>query len=112
MRMLNAGDLRHTITLQQRAAGKDAFGQAVETWETFLVTRAEVTPLVGTELFAAGQTQAPAELRVRMRYAPGITAAMRFEWDSVLYAITNVIDARGEHNTLELLGASLKKDTR
>jgi len=39
---LAAGDLRHSISIQAPSSTRDAFGQAISTWNTILTTRAKI----------------------------------------------------------------------
>ena len=79
--------LRHRVTLQSRAAGQDAAGQQLDTWVDTLACWAEITRLGGRELIAAQAVAAEATHQVRMRYAPGLTAAMRIVYGSRIFAI-------------------------
>lgn len=112
MNLLNAGDLRHTVTLQRRAAGKDVLGQATGAWETAATVRASVEPLRGRELFAAGQNAAPVDMRIRIRYMSGVDATMRIMWEGEAYGIVSVINVGGLCHTLELMVASKLRDTQ
>ena len=113
MNLINAGELRHEITLQQRVVTpKNALGQAGGGWADVVTVRASVDPLRGRELFAAGQTLAPVEVRVRLRYITGVTPAMRFMWDGVAYGISSVINVAGLCHTLEIMATSALRDTQ
>jgi SPP1 family predicted phage head-tail adaptor len=39
---IQAGDLRHAITIQSPSATRDAAGQPISTWDTVLSTRAKI----------------------------------------------------------------------
>lgn len=112
MKLLRAGDLRNSVTLQRRVTGKDALGQSRATWEDVATVRASVEPLKGRELFAAGQTLAPVDMRVRTRYLSGVTAGMRLVWSGVAYGITAVINVDGLGHTLELMATSQLRDSQ
>jgi SPP1 family predicted phage head-tail adaptor len=102
--------LRHRVTLQQRVAGVDALGQAVETWATLAEVWAAVEPLRGRELFAAAQAQAPTTVRITVRYLAGLTAAARVLWEGKAHDVEAVIDVEGAHEKLELMCTTALKD--
>lgn len=74
---MRAGRLRKRIIIEERAATQDAAGQPVGAWTTFWACSADVQPLSGRELLAAQAVESAVSHRVRLRYTPGITAAMR-----------------------------------
>lgn len=77
---LNAGQLDRRITIQARAAGKDARGQANGAWAnigTNPTVWAMPMPAKGREYFAAGQMQDEGGMAWRIRYRTDIAASMR-----------------------------------
>ena len=76
--MPRAGQLRHRVTIRAPGAPvPDGYGGHTPGPPTEVATVwAAVEPLEGTERLRAMQTQADATHRVRMRYRPGLTAAM------------------------------------
>jgi SPP1 family predicted phage head-tail adaptor len=101
---ISAGELDQLVTIQQRSTTKDAVGQQVETWSTFLANVwAAARPLRGAEFFAAGQTQAQETILFRIRYRDGVTSGMRVVWRGQPYALTAPpVDVEGAKHTLEL----------
>ena len=83
--------LRHRITIEQKTAGADAWGQPVETWETVAIVPAEVWPLSGREYIAAQAEQAGVTTRITIRYQAGIEPAMRVTHDGKTYNIRAVL---------------------
>ena len=80
--------LRHRITIEQKTAGADAWGQPVETWETVAAeVPAEVLPLSGREYIAAQAEQAGITTKITIRRMDGITAAMRITHEGAIYNI-------------------------
>jgi len=57
----------------------------------------------GRELVAAKEVHSEAEVRIRMRYRAGVTAAMRCALDGVYYSILVVLDKALRHIELELV---------
>lgn len=112
---ITASDLRHQITIEHRAADADnALGEAVPDWQPLATgVWAQKQPLRGREYFAAGQMQTPADVRYRIRYRAGITAAMRLVDDGQLFDIVGEpIDVDGAGITLELMCTSGVRDGR
>ena len=109
---LNAGQLDQRVTLQARVAGVDARGQGTETWADLATVWAQVTPLRGREYFAAGQTQTPADVRMRLRYRADVTPAHRVVWRGVPHDIVSVADMMAGAEMLELLCVAGVKDGR
>lgn len=83
--------LRHRITIERKAAGADAWGQPVETWETVAIVPAEVWPLSGREYIAAQAEQAGITTKITIRYQAGIEPAMRITHDGKAYNIRAVL---------------------
>lgn len=79
MRQLQAGDLRHQVTLQRPGGTQDALGQRVTTWTDVLTVPAKVEPLAGRDAFLARQNQASTTHRVTMWWAPPL-AEMNASW--------------------------------
>ncbi|MBK8773118.1 MAG: phage head closure protein [Rhizobiales bacterium] len=99
-----AGLMDQRITLQAPSASVDSLGQRVETWATVVALWANVQPLRGREFFAAGAINSEAQVRVRIRYRAGVTAAWRVLWKGVPHAIVaEPVDVNGGRHTLELL---------
>lgn len=100
---MNAGDLRHRVTLQKRVQGFDPIGQPIEGWDDVATVWAAVEPLRGREYLAAGAMQSSVEVRIRMRYRPGITSAMRVAFDGDVYDIKAVIEVNTRREELQLM---------
>jgi SPP1 family predicted phage head-tail adaptor len=78
---MQAGNLRHRITIEQRTEVQDpATGNLSETWTPvpgFVRIAGEVLPDRASEFFAAKQIQATMNAMVRMIYQPGVRTDMR-----------------------------------
>ncbi len=107
-----AGALAHRVTIQQRVAGVNALGQAVQSWADYLTVWANAEPLRGREFFAAGQTQSEVSARFTIRWRQGITAAMRVVWRGQAYDVAAVIETQGQQQMLELMCSSGVGDGR
>lgn len=113
MKELEPVRLDQQITIQQRAGGVDALGQASETWNAVYTSIwASAEPLTGREFFAAGQTQAEVTTRFRVRYRADIAPTMRVVWRGQPYDIVAVLDREGAKHMLELMCVSGGRDGR
>lgn len=88
---MEAGKLRHRVTLQRATDVTDTFGQPLPTWTTFAVVWAAVEPLTGREYLQAQQQQAETTTRIRIRERAGVSERMRVAWGSHVYDIDAVI---------------------
>ena len=88
---LNAGQLDRRITIQARASGNDARGQANGAWTDSATVWAMPMPKQGREFFAASQLQSELGFAWRVRYRTDITAAMRVIEGDDAYDIQAVV---------------------
>lgn len=94
---MNAGKLRHRITLQRRDVTQDAFGAPVDTWTDVATVYASIDPLKGSQLLAAQAFGNETKAKIIIRYRPGITADMRVVFGAKIYDIHEIINP-GECN--------------
>lgn len=105
--MPGAGYLDQRLTLQQRAAGQDALGDASGAWQTVATVWAHAKPLRGREFFAAGQLQAALDVQFTIRYRADVATTWRVLWRGVPHEIVSPpIDVDGRREYLELMCAS------
>ena len=100
---MRAGELDQRVTLQRREQGEDEAGQPFEDWVNVAAVWAAVRPLRGREIIAADAVAAISDVRVIIRYRPGITSAMRVQHGTDTYGIESVIDVKSGRRELELL---------
>ena len=100
---MRAGTLDQRVTLEQRVEGQDEAGQPFEDWLPYLSAWAAVYPLRGREIVAADAVAAISDVRVILRYRPGITPAMRVQHGSDTYSIATVINVNSANREIELL---------
>lgn len=94
---MQAGKLRHLVTLQTATLTKDGRGQDIETWaNTVTDCPAEVVKLSGRELERAIQTSAEATWKVRIRHMDGLSTDMRIAYNGRTFEILDInnIDER------------------
>lgn len=77
---MEAGKLRHRITIKQKTVVRDEFGGEQITWTALYTVWSEVMPLSGAEVVRFGLEEAEATVRVRMRYRSGIMPKMIVSW--------------------------------
>lgn len=100
---MRAGSLNQCITLEQRVEGEDAAGQPYDYWDTVGTVWAAVHPIRGRELIAADAVTSITDVRVILRWRPGLTPAMRIRHGDDTYNIASVIHVRSEKREVELL---------
>jgi len=100
---MRAGDLRHTIVIEQKGATLDSFGGESTTWSTVKTMYGEVMPLSGREREAAQAIHPDISHQVTVRYQPLFAnpvsvANMRLRFGSRIFNILAPlnVDERGE----------------
>jgi SPP1 family predicted phage head-tail adaptor len=89
---LQAGRLRHRVTIQRKTVGQDSAGGMTETWTDFVKNaNAAINTVTGRESVASQQIMAKYSTEISVRWRPGITATMRVLHGSVVYNIEGVI---------------------
>lgn len=94
-KLLNAGDLRHRVAIQQRIEGEqDPDSGAIPwTWETLYANvPAQKLPLSAREFEAAAAIQAEQSVRFVLRWMPAVVPKMRLLLDGIAYNINGVIE--------------------
>lgn len=100
---MEAGRMRHRITIQYKVVVKDTYGAETITWTTYHSCWAEIEPLTGREFLESRQTQAEEMLRMTTRYKSGITPAMRVSWSSRYFDIQSVIEVEELGREIQLM---------
>lgn len=100
---MQAGKLRHRVTVEQASTVANAFGEPAETWAPFATVWASREDLSGREQFLAQQWRADVTTRFVVRYVAGLTPAMRINDGGTLYNINSIADADGRARTLTIL---------
>lgn len=91
--MLEAGALRHSVTIQSRSSTQDSAGQPLLTWSDVATVWASIKMLSGV---ATLRTHADADLSItrasiRIRYRADVNAGMRVKHGTNYYAIKSVL---------------------
>ena len=66
-------------------------------------TWAAIDPVSGRELYAAEQSQSEVTHKVRLRYRPGLTTAMRISRGKRRFKILSIIDWEERHESLLMM---------
>ena len=95
---MQAGKLRHVVTIQTASESQDSFGEPIKTWGSNSTAWASIQPLSGRELLTAQQYYAEATHRVIMRHSTAITPAVRLKFGTRYLQVNSVSDRdeRGE----------------
>jgi SPP1 family predicted phage head-tail adaptor len=101
---MQAGRLRHRVTIQQEAVIKGALGGQAKSWVDVVTVWEAVEPIRGREFFAAQQVNSEVTHRVTIRYRTGVTAKMRLVFQGrVLDISAPPIDVEERHRDLQLM---------
>jgi SPP1 family predicted phage head-tail adaptor len=89
---MKVGRLRHRIGLQEFITSQDSDGAVTEDWLTVANgLPAEITAMSGREFVAAQAIQAEVDTRIKIRFRPGVKAAMRAVHRETVYDIQAVM---------------------
>jgi SPP1 family predicted phage head-tail adaptor len=91
---MKVGRLRHRVTLQEfiNDPEPDSDGAVTEDWFTVASgISAEITAMSGREFVAAQAIQSEVDTRIKMRFRPGLKAAMRVLHREVTYNIEAIM---------------------
>jgi SPP1 family predicted phage head-tail adaptor len=101
---MDAGRLRHRVTIQSVTETRDTSSGAISTsWADVATVWAAVEPLSGREFLAAQAGQSEVVARILIRYMAGVTAKMRVVHGARIYNIHAVLadkESGAEHLTL------------
>lgn len=101
---MNAGELRHSITIEQAVETQDGYGAPAVTWTPFAAQRrAKVEPLSGREYFAAQAMQATIDTKITLRYLAGVTPKMRVTYAGRVFDIDTPINVDERNRWLILM---------
>lgn len=100
--MIRPGDLRERVTVQIASGTTNALGETVLAWSDSSAVWASVEGVSAREALNAGQQEVTVSHRVRLRYLPGLTQAMRFSWRNRTLEIVSLLEHanRSEHEAI------------
>lgn len=99
---MQAGKLRHRVTIRRATETVDSYGQAAKTYADLATVYAAVQPLTATELIAANQQQAMVTHKITMRYR-SLLHTDQIIHDSRTFEIGSIINLDERNVTLEVL---------
>jgi len=93
--MMEAGKLRHLVTVQVNSPTQDAMGHPVESWTSSSTAYASIEPMSGRELATRQGLTSTVSHRIRMRYL-SLTPQQRITFGARVFAVNVVrnIDER------------------
>jgi SPP1 family predicted phage head-tail adaptor len=101
---MQAGDLRHQITLLRKTATKNARGGEVIAYESAAVVPAAASPIQGREYQMMGMAGSDVEIRFTIYYRSDVRTDWRVKWRDVEYEIVSPpIDVKAQKQWLELM---------
>jgi len=101
--LMDAGRMRHRVSIQQVTETKDTYGATTRTWATIATVWAAIEPIAGREYFYAQQVQSNVSHRVTIRHRAGVTPKMRIMHDSRTFEIESVRNLGERDRWLELM---------
>lgn len=96
---MQAGRLRHRVTLQKKSVTRDAMGGESVTWVDQATNEpAAIEPLSARDRFLAQQAQPELTVRIRLRYRAEVSAEWRVKYGTRIFAIVAPPINVGERN--------------
>jgi SPP1 family predicted phage head-tail adaptor len=96
---MQAGRLRHMVTLQQKTATRDEFGGEIETWTDVLSAFAEIDPWLMRERLTMRRQTGESAIGFRVRSSVTASLGDRLVFDGVNYNVVDIdpsLKHRGE----------------
>lgn len=105
--MIDPGKMRHRVTFLEYDGARGDYGESLDAdpkhWRDVFAAWAAVDPVSGKEFYEAGQQQSMVTHKVRLRYRPGITTAMRLRHRERVLEIVSVINWEERNESLLLM---------
>ena len=102
---MNAGDLRHLITIETPTITQGDYGEPTVVWSTFKTIRVSIEPLRGREFFDSEKFNSEVTHKIKMRYLGGLTSKMRIKFGTRYFNILSVININERNRELHLMCA-------
>lgn len=90
--MIDAGQLRERIVVQQANESRNRLGETTYAYSTFAEVWASVTGVTAREFLLASTQQTEITHRIRMRFLAGLTNQMRISWRGRTLQIISVLE--------------------
>lgn len=89
---MQAGKLRHRITIEQKTITQDNTGAMVEEWNELATVWAQVSPLSAREAMQAAALNSTQTARMIIRWRDDLDATMRIKYRGEIYEIEGLIE--------------------
>ena len=100
---MEAGKLRHLVTLQRKTGAVDTWGEPTDTWTDLASVWASIQPMAGREAFTGLELQALDMVRIGIRYTSGLVPTDRVNWNGRLYDILAIHNKDERNRAMELV---------
>lgn len=88
---MQAGKLRHRVTLRESTEAQDTYGESIKTFADVATVWAEVVQLSGREYLQAREAGAETTTRITIRKRSGVHEKMRITWGTHSYDVDAVL---------------------
>ncbi len=99
---MNAGDLRHRITVERPVRTRNGAGETLVTWEEAFTVWADVQPLKAWQIERAAQVEMRRSHLLRIRYIANVGGDWRVRWGDAILNITGIVNPGGRNVELEI----------
>ena len=100
---MQAGRLKHRITIQQQIKSQNAMHEWITTYEDWATIWASIEPNRGRMYFEAKQANSEVEGRIIIRYRKGVLPTMRVTYGDKIFNIISIIHPKENQRELNLL---------
>lgn len=100
---MQAGKLKHRITLQKEVKSKNDFNEWVTTYADWVTIWGEILPAVGSNYYASKQIDAKVDGVVKIRYREGVLPTMRIKYGNRYLSIVSIVQPQEGRRELHLM---------
>ena len=101
---MEAGKLRHTISIQQQSTAQDSYGEAISTMtDIYANIKASISPLNGREFFSGEKFNSEITHKITMRYKANLLPKMKVKFGNRFFDIENIINLDERNIQLTLM---------
>ena len=99
---MDAGLMRHKITVQKLSQTQNEFGEVEQSWVTVVAARASINAFSERDFLAGMSEQVEATHKVTIRYDKLVDRTMRIEFGSRHFSILHIRDPWEKHQEMIL----------
>lgn len=100
---MEAGLMRHKVTVKKRREEKNEFGGYGEKWDDVITIRASIAPVSGREFISGMQAHSEVTHRVVIRYNKAVRPQMRLLFGERIFDILHIIDQWEMHHEMTIM---------